>query len=162
MSARDLIFSLQGEGVILTLSPSGEINAKGNATAVKKCLPDIKANKSDIVAYLQCLEHEGVTSAVWYLEFPNRDPAEVHFTHDEAREAVAQIYPEAVAIVPVTPTIQQPDAPLSSDDEQKIRAWLADIGADDEETAETLDRCQQDAAAREYFAGRARVDADNI
>jgi hypothetical protein len=48
------------------------------------------------------------------------------------------------------------DGLLSEADQQKILAWLAHIGEDDQETiAETIDRCKADPDALSYFVQRA-------
>jgi hypothetical protein len=47
---------------------------------------------------------------------------------------------------------------MSRDEETAVRAWLASIGEDDQETiAEVLTACRQDSGTRDYFAGRAKV-----
>jgi hypothetical protein len=68
-------------------------------------------------------------------------------------------HPDAIAAEPFTPTIRQPSAPLTADEEMAIRAWLALIEETDATTiAEMIDRCQRDANARDYFTGRAAVE----
>jgi hypothetical protein len=104
------------------------------------------------------LAHEAETSCIWYVEFPDRDPVEAHYTHEESRETVAQTHPDAVAFVPIHPRQQQP-FPIPSDEQAAILQWLAHIGETDTAIiAETLDKCSRDAEARQYFVGRARAE----
>jgi hypothetical protein len=75
------------------------------------------------------------------------------------RAEILERHPDAVAAEPFTPTIRQPSAPLSAEEEAAIRAWLALIGETDPATvAEVIDRCQRDAGARGYFTGRAAAE----
>lgn len=76
---------------------------------------------------------------------------------------VASIATVAVAKSPqrqtAPPTIRQPSAPLTANDEIAIRAWLALIEETDPATiAEVINRCQRDADARDYFTGRAEAE----
>jgi hypothetical protein len=49
--------------------------------------------------------------------------------------------------------------PLSRDDDQRIRTWLTEIGETDAELiAETLERCNLDREARQYYLARATHD----
>jgi hypothetical protein len=102
MSARDLIFSLSKEGVILTLSPTGEIRAKGNATTIKNRLPDIRENKTEIVAALQ------VKSWGWKVTFPDRPPVEVYYSPEASFERVRRDCPDATTIKPYEPPVVGP------------------------------------------------------
>jgi hypothetical protein len=72
---------------------------------------------------------------------------------------ILEWYSDAIAAEPFEPTIRQPSAPMSADDEQAIRAWLALIEETDPATiAEVLSQCQRDADARGYFTGRAAAE----
>jgi hypothetical protein len=76
-------------------------------------------------------------------------------THAEILER----HPGAVAAEPFTPTIRQPSAPMTPDEEAAIRAWLALIEETDPAIiAEAIDRCRLDADARDYFTGRAAAN----
>ncbi len=83
----------------------------------------------------------------WLIHYPDRDPLEV------------ACYPDAIAAEPFAPTIRQPSAPLTACEEAAVRAWLALIEETDTATiAEVIEQCQRDAAAREYFTGRAAAE----
>jgi hypothetical protein len=50
-------------------------------------------------------------------------------------------------------------APMTAEEEQGIRAWLAVIEETDPATiAEVMSQCQRDADARDYFTGRAAAE----
>lgn len=56
MSPAEIIERATEEGVLLALSPSGSISAKGDPLAIDRWLPAIKQSKAAIIAKLQ-LEH---------------------------------------------------------------------------------------------------------
>jgi hypothetical protein len=78
----------------------------------------------------------------------------------EANHAdILEWYSDALAAEPFTPTVRQPSAPLSAEEEAAIRAWLALIEETDPATiAAVIDHCQRDADARDYFTGRAAAE----
>ena len=70
-----------------------------------------------------------------------------------------EIYPEAVAAEPFTPSIRQPSEPLTAEVETAILEWLALIEETDPATiAEVIGQCQRNADARDYFTGRAAAE----
>jgi hypothetical protein len=99
------------------------------------------------------------TSRWWRLHFADREPVEVACCPEATHAEILEQHPDAVAAEPFTPSVRQPSAPLTAREETAIRAWLALIGETDPATiAEVIDRCQRDAAARDYFAGRAAAE----
>ena len=94
----------------------------------------------------------------WRIHYPDRD-VEVACFPDATREEVLAGRPGATAAEPFTPTVRQPSTPLTASEEMAIRAWLALIGETDPATiAAVIEQCQSDAAARDYFTGRAAAD----
>jgi hypothetical protein len=53
MSPGEIIERANEDGVLLTLSPSGSISAKGDQSAIDRWLPAIKKSKAAIIAELQ-------------------------------------------------------------------------------------------------------------
>ncbi len=53
MSPTEIIERANEEGVLLALSPSGSISAKGDQSAIDRWLPTIKQSKAAIIAELQ-------------------------------------------------------------------------------------------------------------
>ncbi|MFZ5594737.1 MAG: hypothetical protein ACOY4D_10870 [Pseudomonadota bacterium] len=95
----------------------------------------------------------------WLIHYPDRDPLEVACCPEATHADILERHPDAVAAEPFTPTIRQPSAPMTFDEETAIRAWLALIGETDAVTiAEVIEQCQQDADARDYFTGRAAAE----
>ena len=92
----------------------------------------------------------------WLIHYPDRDPLEVACCPEATHAEILERHPDAVAAEPFTPTIRQPSAPLTAEDETAIRAWLALIEETDPATiAGVIGQCQRDADARDYFTGRA-------
>lgn len=92
----------------------------------------------------------------WLIHFTDRDPAQVACCPEATHAEILEQHPDAVAAEPFTPTIRQPSAPLTTEEEMAIRAWLALIKETDPATiAEVIGQCQRDADARDYFTGRA-------
>ena len=91
----------------------------------------------------------------WLIHFTDRDPVEVACCPEATHAEILERHPDAVAAEPFTPTIRQPSAPLTAEEEMAIRAWLALIEETDPATiAEVIGQCQRDADARDYFTGR--------
>ena len=95
----------------------------------------------------------------WLIHYPDRDPLEVACCPEASHADILERHPDAVAAEPFTPTIRQPSAPLTAEEEKAIRAWLALIEETDPATiAEVISQCQRDADARDYFTGRAAAE----
>jgi len=94
----------------------------------------------------------------WLIHYPDRDPVEVAFSPEATHAEVLEAYPDALAAEPFTPTVRQPSVPLTAEEQEAIRAWLALIEESDSATiAEVIGQCQRDADARNYFIGRAAL-----
>ena len=98
----------------------------------------------------------------WLIHYPDRDPVEVACCPEATHAEILEQRPDAVAAEPFTPTIRQPPASLSAEEETAIRAWLALIEETDPATiAEVIGQCQRDADAWGYFIGRAAAELPN-
>jgi hypothetical protein len=95
----------------------------------------------------------------WLIHYLDRDPLEVCCVPPATHAEILERYPDAVAAEPFTPTILQPSAPMTFDEETAIRSWLALIEETDPATiSEVIDQCRRDADARDYFNGRAAAE----
>jgi hypothetical protein len=95
----------------------------------------------------------------WLIHYLDRDSLQVTCCPEATHAEILERHPDAVAAEPFTPSIRQPSAPLTADDETAIRTWLALIEETDTATiAEVIGQCQRDADARDYFTGRAAAD----
>ena len=95
----------------------------------------------------------------WLIHFAERDPVEVACCPEATHAEILERHPDAVAAEPFTPTIRQPLAPLTAEEETAIRAWLALIEETDPATIkQVVEQCQRDMEARQYFIGRAATD----
>lgn len=103
---------------------------------------------------------ESVTASRWWrLQYPDGDTLEVGCCPDATYAEILQWHPDSIAAEPFTPTIRQPPAPLTADEETAIWAWLALIEeTNPATTAAVIGRCQRDADARDYFTGRAAAE----
>jgi hypothetical protein len=100
-----------------------------------------------------------VTAVWWRIRYGNGELLEAAFTPPATFEEVIAWYPGAIDAEPFEPTVRPPEEPLSREDEETIRAWLALIEETDPATiAEVIGQCQRDADAREYFTGRAAAE----
>jgi hypothetical protein len=92
----------------------------------------------------------------WLVRYPAGESVDITCDPAATRAEILESHPEAVAAEPFEPTVQRPDAPLSAEDELRVRRWLDHIDETDPTTiAEVLHACEADAAARAYFLGRA-------
>jgi hypothetical protein len=157
MTPETIIHKAQADGVMLTLSLSGTIKARGDGVAVNRWLTVVREHKAEIIASLETSQGgTAITSYRWLIHYQNREPVEVACTPPTTHAQMLEWYPGAVAAEPFTPTIRQPPAPLANREELAIRTWLALIGETDLTViAEVIERCQRDADARDYFIGLA-------
>jgi hypothetical protein len=131
---------------------------EGEETTVAKVATVAVANpKKEKTAPLPEVGAGAATSRWWRLRFADREPLEIACTPPATREEVLAGRPGATEAEPFTPTVRQPSAPLTPDEEKTIRRWLSAIGERDEATiAEVIDRCRRDAAARGCFLEMAK------
>lgn len=158
MMPETLIREALADGVMLALSPSGAIKARGDGVAVNRWLAVVREHKAEIIALLKASHQDtAITSYRWLIHYPNRESVEVACTPPTTHVQMLEWYPGAVAAEPFTPTIRQPPAPLADREEFAIRTWLALIGESDlSVVAEVIECCHRDADARDYFIGLAR------
>lgn len=96
----------------------------------------------------------------WLIHYPDRPPLQVACCPEATHAEILERHPDAVAAEPFTPTVRQPSAPMTAEDETASRAWLQRIEETDPSTIdEVIAQCERGADAREYFAGRAADDS---
>ncbi|MBI5936759.1 MAG: hypothetical protein HY850_02815 [Betaproteobacteria bacterium] len=161
MSPAAIIQEARADGVMLSLSSAGTIKATGDGAAVNRWLAVIREHKAEIIDVLKLGAGDTATASRWWLiHHPDRDPVEVACYPDATHAEILERHPDAVAAEPFTPTIRQPSAPLTAEEKEAIRAWLALIEETDPATiTEVIERCQRDADVRDYFTMLAREDA---
>jgi hypothetical protein len=99
---------------------------------------------------------EAVTSWQWLVHFTDRNPLEVSCSPVATHAEILEDYPDAVAAEPIVYSTQPSSPALTTAEESAIKGWLAHIEETDPALiAETIDLCQQDADARQYFTRRA-------
>ena len=157
MTPATIIREAQADGVGLALSLTGAIKATGNRAAVDRWLTVIREHKTEIIEALKVGAGDTATASRWWrIHYPDR-VVEVSFNPEATHAEILEWYPDAVAAEPFTPTIRQPMAPMTADEETAIRAWLEKIGETDPPTiAQVLAQCLNDADAQDYFKRRAR------
>lgn len=99
----------------------------------------------------------------WLIHYPDCDPVEVAYCPEVTHAEILERHPGAVATEPFTPSIRQPSAPLSAEEETAIRAWLALIEETDPATiTEVIGHCQRDADVRDFVTGRAAAELPKL
>ena len=160
MKPATIITQTTADGVTLALSAVGTIKAIGEAVLVNRWLPLIREHKAEIIDVLKVgVGDKATVSRWWLIHYPDRDPVEVACCPEATHAEVLERYPDAIAAEPFTPTIRQASAPMTTEEETAIRAWLALIEETDQATIdEVIGQCQRDTAAQDYFTGRAAVE----
>lgn len=127
--------------------PATLAQAEGSETAKVAEIAEIAAPGSE----------NGAVSRCWVLHFANnRNPLEVAISPAATRAEVLERYPDAAAAEPLMAIPGEPCGPLLGDEEESVRAWLAEIGEGGEATViDVLHRCRVDDEARDYFLARA-------
>lgn len=160
MTPKTIIESAAADGVMLAITASGRIEATGDESKVVRWLPMIREHKAAIIAALNIgVGDAAIASRWWLLHYTDRDLLEVACCPEATHAEILQRYSDTVGAEPFTPTIRQPSAPMTAEEEAAIRAWLALIEETDQATiAEVIGQCQLDANARDYFTGRATTE----
>lgn len=160
MTPATIIRKAQSDGVRLALSPAGTIKATGDDAVVNRWLALIREHKAGIIDALKVGVGDTTTASRWWLiHYPDRDPVEVICCSEATHTEIMERHLDAIAAEPFTSTIRQPSAQMTANEEQAIRAWLAQIEEDDPVTiSDVLNQCQMDADARDYFIERAAAD----
>lgn len=155
MTPATIIQEAKSEGVKITLSASGSIKAIGDQSAVSRWLPIIKESKPAIIAMLSDAANDS-PSWGWRVRYSDTELLEIYTTPTATHSEVLRDFPGALSAEPFTRSLKQPSGPISAEQEATIRAWLARIKeADPYIIADVLERCRNDADARDYFIVRA-------
>jgi hypothetical protein len=148
-TATPATFATQAETKRLTVASVATVAV----AASHKLITEAVATPSEKVSTI------ATTSYRWLVHYSNRDSVEVACSPEASRAEIMKWHPDAVAAEPFTPTMRQPSAPLTANEEAAIRAWLALIDETDPAMiAEVMGQCQRDGDAREYFLGRAAAE----
>jgi len=108
MNPATIIREAMADGLTLALSPAGTIKATGDASAVSRWLPILKAHKPGILAALQEAANDSrrdtaTASRWWLLHFDAREPLEVACFPPSTHAEILERYPDAVAAEPFVP-----------------------------------------------------------
>lgn len=97
-----------------------------------------------------------ITSHWWLLHTSECDPVEVGCFPDATWDEILERHPDATAAEPLMPAFRKQTFTITADEEQAVRAWLAQINETDPATiADVLERCRNDKEAGAYFLRRA-------
>ena len=157
MNATTIIRQAGADGVTLRLSPAGTLKVAGDQAAVNRWVPVLRAHKPDIIAEMKARPAAVATCWGWRLTLPSGDVVEV-FAVPEMTHAEALAFDiRATDAHPIDGANRRPaSAPMTADEEQAIRAWLASIGENDPTTTnEVLANCRTNIESRGYFLTRA-------
>lgn len=155
MNPATIISNAKSDGVILTPTSSGTIRATGNRSAVMRWQDFVRAHKADIIPLLNA----DVSShhRWWRIHFAEGDAVELACYPDASRTEILKQYPEATQVEPCSPTMKPPSAPMTSDEEASIRAWLNRIKEDDPLVIEeVISHCVNNLSDRTFFLNEAR------
>jgi hypothetical protein len=134
-----------------------EANSSGRSVASAATVNVANSPKYQIAATEQMGAADAVIPSRWWLiHYPDRDPLRVACAPAATYAEIRKQYPHALALEPFTPSIRQPSAQLSANEEAMIREWLVLIDETDTSAVdEVIDQCQRDSGARDYFISRA-------
>ena len=147
-------------GSIATAIPatSATRNGDGGETVARIATVAV-ANSKDERAVLPARVSPGNTTTAsrwWLIHFRDLEPVEMIVSPPATHAEILERHPDAVAAEPFAPIMRQPCAPMTADEEQAIRAWLASIGENDPTTInEVLADCRTNIESRDYFFRRA-------
>jgi hypothetical protein len=146
------------ESKVATATVATQIGGLGRTVATvavataRKAIPEPTATIPEKIGPVDI----ATSSRWWLIHYPDCYPVKVYCCPEVSYAEILKWYPHAGAATPFTPTIRQASAPMSADEENAIRTWLALIGEHDPTTiVEVIGQCQRDADARDYFNERA-------
>lgn len=159
MTLSALIRKRDGGNLATAIPAISATQPKGDAATVARIATVAVANPKEEKTAPPAKVGAGDTATAsrwWLIHYPDRDPLEVSCTPPATHAEILERHPDAVAAEPFTPTIRQPSAPLTAEEETAIRAWLALIGETDADIiADVLNKCRHDADIRTYYQRRA-------
>ena len=142
MNPATIIEQTAREGVVLSLSASGNIRAKGRPERIEKWRATILESRGRLIELLSGSADDDTlgnnTSFSWRINFANRDPLAVTFSPEATYAEVQASYPAVVSIETVTP---QPERPANRSEATELRQLVTMIYRDDGEPylSEALD-----------------------
>ncbi len=162
MTLSNLIRKRDTVSIATAIPAISAIQPKGEAATVARIATVAVANPKEEKTAPPAKVGAGDTATAsrwWLIHYPDRDPVQAACCPEATHAEILERHPDAVAAEPFTPTIRQPSAPLTAEEETAIRAWLVRIEETDPATiAEVIGQCQRDADARDYFTGRAAAE----
>lgn len=157
MNAPDFLTRLRQKNAEKNTPSPNCINPVKDFTQFVQFAPSAK--KDDFSEVEKIGTSDPATAFRWLVHYVDREPLICTFLPEATHAEILEWYPDAVAAEPFTPTIRQPSASLTDEEETAVRTWLALIEETDPATiAEVIGQCQRDAEARDYFTGRAAAE----
>lgn len=99
------------------------------------------------------------TSHWWLIHYADGSSKKVRFSPGWTMAEALAMNPGATSIEPDTATGQRPKRPLNVYEEHQLRTWFNTIGETDSILIDqTIQQCQQDQVARDYFLRRALTE----
>jgi len=145
--------ALRESGISLSVSPSGELTAKGKPESLCRFQSFIRENKAALLAELA--QAGELLSYWWRLRFPDGGMLEVFSPSGNTLETILKGYPKAVSAEPFTLEHTRPEARLAVEEAAAIVLWLASIGERSQEIIDdVLSQCERSAEARDYYLRR--------
>jgi hypothetical protein len=177
MGAPELLYRLRGAGLVLTLTSAGGLHVAPRKALTDEHRAAIRAQRDALVLALQTegqkiLPQDAIAAATnsvrWLLHYTDRDSLEVTFCPEVTHAEILERHPDAVAAEPLTPTIQQPSAPMTSNEEAAATVrddfaglWAGQMSGTDffPDDRRTCDQCANLIARRCQAAKRGEIVA---
>ena len=157
MNAPDFLTRLRQKNAEKNTPSPNCINPVKDFTQFVQFAPSAK--KDDFSEVEKVRAGDPATAFRWLIHYVDREPLHVSCSPPATHAEILKRYPDAVAAEPFTPTIRQPSASLTAEEETAVRTWLALIeGSDPATTGEVIGQCQRDTETRDYFTGRAAAE----
>lgn len=156
MGLDDLLTAMEARGNNTSNTPSTPDEVSPNPASILGCTPntsDTPRSRNAKKAVHEARTMDTTTVSRWWrFQYAVNAPWEVSYCSPVTHAIAMSGEPDAISAEAFEPIRRPPDTPLSGDDHDLIRLWLARIGETDEDSiACVLHQCRTDADAREYF-----------
>jgi hypothetical protein len=171
MSPAKIIEAAFLDGLNLAITPEGQLHYSGDVNVVERWLPVLREKKTEILVALASFNKlaseadngkAAISSRWWRFHYADRHPKEACYCPPASKVYALAGEPDAITAEAFESVLREPGEPLNEKDEALVRAWLADIGEDDEGVTLALEKCRTDQDAREGFLQMAKQWYENL
>lgn len=152
MSLSNLIRGKREPAMLATATPATFATGRRTVASVASVAVATPPQRLSALPLKVGTGNAATTSYWWLIHFADRNPLEVACTPEVTQAVILEQYPDAIAAEPFEPTLQAPEAAMTTSEIEAIRSLLIQLDETDPAMiASIYKQCHQDANARAYL-----------